>query len=132
MDLHKQDALATLKAIIYGYQRVPVSVIQQCFLIDHHDDVPILVAQLQKHGLLQAVDHKEPYTINWQHPDWQSMASQRDLWQSWADHATLGCYSVKKQGEQWCVICEVYGYTTVIAHVASEDEGSIWIWENLT
>jgi hypothetical protein len=67
--------------------------------------------------------------INWQHPDWQIIANQPELWQPWADSAAAGVYKVEKHERQWCVVREVHANKEVVACVDNEDDGLHWLME---
>jgi len=121
------EQLNTLKAIIYGYKRIPMSVIQRKFLLGY-DNVLNLIAQLEQAGLLEPLNKGER-VINWQHPDWQIIANQPELWQPWADSAATGVYKVEKHERQWCVVREVHANKEVVACVDNEDDGLHWLME---
>jgi hypothetical protein len=121
------EQLNILKAIIFGYKRIPMSVIQRKFLLGY-DQVLSLIALLEQAGIIEPLNEGER-VINWQHPDWQTIADQSELWQPWADSAAAGVYKVEKYKAQWCVVREVHANKEVVACVDNEDDGLRWLME---
>ena len=121
------EQLNTLKAIIYGYKRIPMSVIQRKFLLGY-DKVLNLIALLEQAGIIEPLNEGER-VINWQHPHWQIIANQPELWQPWADSAAAGVYKVEKHERLWCVVREVHANKEVVACVDNEDDGLRWLME---
>jgi hypothetical protein len=121
------EQLNTLKAIIYGYKRIPISVIQRKFLLSY-DKVLNLIALLEQTGLCEPINEGER-VINWQHPDWQKIADQPELWQPWANSAAAGVYKVEKHKGQWYVVREVHANKEVVACVDNEDDCLRWLME---
>ena len=121
------EQLNILKAIIFGYKRIPISVIQRKFLLSY-DKVLNLIALLEQAGLFEPLNEGER-VIHWQHPDWQTIADQPELWQPWADSAAAGVYKVERHKEQWCVVREVHANKEVVACVDNEDDGLRWLME---
>lgn len=121
------EQLNILKAIIYGYKRIPMSVIQRKFLLGYNK-VLNLIALLEQAGLFEQPNEGER-VIHWQHPDWQIIADQPELWQPWADSAGAGIYRVEPLGWKWVVVHEVYPNRELVAFVANEEAGLHWLWE---
>ena len=61
------EQLNILKAIIFGYKRIPMSVIQRKFLLGY-DKVLSLIALLEQAGIIEPLNEGER-VINWQHPE---------------------------------------------------------------
>jgi frataxin-like iron-binding protein CyaY len=121
------EQLSTLIAIIFGYKRIPMSVIQRKFLLGY-GQVLSLIALLEQAGIIETLNEGER-VINWQHPDWQIIANQPKLWQPWADSAAAGVYKVEKHEGQWYVVREVHANKELVACVDNEDDGLRWLME---
>ena len=121
------EQLNTLKAIIFGYKRIPMSVIQRKFLLGY-GQVLHLIVLLEQAGLCEPINEGER-VINWQHSHWQIIANKPELWQPWADSAAAGVYKVEKHKEQWCVVREVHANKEVVACVDNEEAGLRWLME---
>jgi hypothetical protein len=121
------EQLSTLIAIIFGYKRIPMSVIQRKFLLGY-GQVLSLIALLEQAGIIETLNEGER-VINWQHPDWQIIANQPKLWQPWADSAAAGVYKVEKHEGQCYVVREVHANKELVACVDNEDDGLRWLME---
>ena len=124
------ELLCILKAIIYAHKRVSISIIQRKLHL-RYPIVVELLEQLEQNALLKR--EQGGHLINWQHPDWQKIAQQPEVWEQWLEQPIadeLYQYSLKQNNEGWWYILrEIASSQQLLTFVDSEAEGLRWLSE---
>ncbi|MDO8416858.1 MAG: hypothetical protein Q7S87_11690 [Agitococcus sp.] len=124
------NQLETTKTIIYAHKRVSISIIQRKLHL-RYPIVVELLEQLEKNALLKTKQGERQ--INWQHPDWQKIAQQPEIWEQWLEPLIadeLYQYSLKQNNEDWWYIMREIAFSQqFVTFVDNEEEGLRWLSE---
>ncbi len=124
------NQIETTKTIIYAHKRVSISIIQRKLHL-RYPIVVELLEQLEQNALLKT--EQGECQINWQHPDWQKIAQQPEVWTQWLEQPIseeLYQYSLKQNNEnEWYILREIASSQQFVTFVDSEVEGLRWLSE---
>ncbi len=125
------DITEEVKAFIYSTKITSIATIQRKLKLNYNTII-LLLKQLEQTGLLKPLTEQGQRAINWQHPDWQNIASQPSLWQQWIEKPSSPItYRLEQNAEQhWFIVLEINTKQTLITFVNSQADGLQWLDEN--